>query len=627
IVQKMQETLLRVFVVALGLLLCPRDNPGVEEWDVANDMDLQKPEEMLLKGEEKLDQPSAPVSSKITGPQGDINNNPAQQNQSDQHEKELLDSDVAVAEGDTKGDRFDHKLPNSHITSKSASISLPENINSQEGEDLRSSSSEQDSLQGHHEKPAEAMIIPKEQDSTASNLYSKTENETSEKAVAEWERDYLWYIWNIFSIISMMRFFRKYLKRNLQTDQEVARISPCKSAKLLLPDTETLQTLYAKCVQVSTEKMLRENGFLEGFTNDLIDAMKTICDNNGCMMIEDFQMVNERDIIVHFTPPKPYSLHCLLRKNLENDLLLDMQICGQIKLLKKEKIPNGCPCQSADAEDMVCLLHSESDKAKTKVAAAYDGPLCSKNTPFLSKSKITRWFQSTIKQAWAQISHKYEFQLSIRYVEAPGALVIRFRSGKKINFSLKPVVKFNAEAHFCITPWSSSNVDTLWALSLTVYEDRLLEHLCKRLPVNSCHNQTLEIAYFLHRRQKTFTGKTALKDFHFKTALMHLLMTKKPLEWQLNFAACRLQDLLSFIQESLKRKHLTHILIGKPLPGVIELPKEISKAKPVNLFNLFVEDDCTYKNAVMHVQEMLRNAHMLIHEYVAQPKRDSQSFV
>ncbi|XP_012708350.2 inositol 1,4,5-trisphosphate receptor-interacting protein [Fundulus heteroclitus] len=621
----MQDTLLRVFVVAAGLLLCPRNNPGVEEWEDAIDGDLQKHEGMLLKGEEKLDPPLAPVSSKITGPQGDINNSLETQNQSDQHDKvDALHSDVAG--GDTGGDGSDQKLPKGHITSQSATTGLPDNVNSQAGEDSGGSSSEQDSLQGHPKKPEDPKISSKGQDSPASHVYSKAENETSE-AASEWERDYLWYIWNAFSIISMMRFFRKHLKRNLQKDPEVTGTSPCGPAKVSLPDIGTLQKFYAKCFHLSAEKTEREKVFLEGFANDLLEMMRTICDNDGSMVIGDFHMVNERDIAVRFTPPEPYRFHCLLGNNPVGDLLLDAQVCGQIKLLKEEKIPNGCPCQSADADDMVCLLHSESDRVKTKVVDAFDGPLCSKDTPFLSKSKITRWFQRTIKQAWAQISHKYEFELSIRYVEAPGALVVRFRSGKKINFSLKPVVKFNTEAHFCIEPWSSSNVDTFWALSLSAYEDRLLGYLYQRLPVNSCHDQTLKIACFLHRRQEALTGKTALKDLHFKTALMHLLLTKKISQWQPDFAACRLRDLLSFVEESLRRKHLTHVLIGNRLAGVVELPGEISKAKPVNLFHLFVEDDCAYKNAALHFQEMLRNAHMLIHEYVAQPASGTQPFV
>ncbi|XP_015237136.1 PREDICTED: inositol 1,4,5-trisphosphate receptor-interacting protein-like [Cyprinodon variegatus] len=618
----MEGTLLRVFLVAAGLLLCPRDNPGVEEWDDAVNIDLQRHNDMQLKGEGKLDQTSS-ESSKLTGPVGDINNNSETRNQSEQHETDkTLDSDVAVGEKDTKSDSFNIKIQQGDIKSKSDTIQPSEDINShEEGEDI----SEQDSLHERDVKPEEAMTGSKEEESPASNLYSKTENETSEKDVAEWESDYLWYIWNTFSIISVMRFFRKYLQRNVQTDLEGTRIYPCRPSKVPLPDVETLQNFYVKFVQASTEKMLMEKDFLEGFAHDLFETMRSICDNDGSMGIEDFKMINEHDIIVYFTPLDPYSFCCALRNNLVSDPLFDMQVCGQIKLLKKEKILNGCPCQSANADDMVCLLHSESDKVKTKLTDAFDGPLCSKNTPFLSQTKVTRWFQATIKQAWAQISHKYEFELSIRYVEAPGALVIRFRSGRKIYFSLKPVVKFNNEAHFCIMPWSSSKGDTFWPLSLYIYEDRLLEHLAKRLPVNSCHNQTLEIAFFLHRRQKVLTGKTALKDFHFKTALIHLLLTKKPSQWQPNFATCRLQDLLSLVEESLKRKHLPQVLIGNPLAQVIELPKEISKAKPVNLFHLFKEDDCVYKNAVMHFQEMIKNAHMLIHEYVAQPTSSTKS--
>lgn len=579
----MQETVLRVFVVALGLLLCPRD-PGVEEWD-------------------------------------------EQQNQIDQNpiEKDKLsESDVIVPEEPKEG--ADHIFPASvakSATNLQDSNSKPKTEEKEKYILFNSSSKEPASLRGGNKKPEEM----EEQKSPFPHVQTKTaETETAERALAEWERDYLWFMWNTFSIISMINFIRKYVRRNFQVDRGVTRTFPavCRVAQVLLPDVATLQQFYVKCVQISSEKKWRESEFLEGFASDLLDAMRSVCDDKGGMVIKDFQVVNPCDVVIHFTPPEPYRFQCWLGNNRASDLLSDLQVCGQIKLVEEKKIQNSCPCQSSDVdEDMVCLLHCEGEKVKTKVVDV-SGGLCSKNSPFLSKAKVSRWFQNTIKQAWAQISHKYEFELNTRYMEAPGSLVIRFRSGKKILFNMNPVIKFNTSAHFSINP-SFSNLDTFWTLSLINYEDHLLEYLSKLLPENSCHNQTLEIACFLHKKQTGLSGGTGLKESHFKMALMHLLLTKKSSQWNPNLAACRLQDLLEFIEKSLEKKLLTHVLIGNTLAKVIDLPREFTRAKPVNLFHPFVVHNCLHKNAVHHFQEMLRNTHMLIHDYVAQ-HADNTSF-
>lgn len=598
----MQETALQVFVVALGLLLCPRD-PGVEEWDEVVTPGLQKHEERLLRGKEKLDQ----VGDKMTQngnqePHDYINNFFEQKNQLDRHPIEKdgsSDSDLTVSK-EPRG-RADHRLPKESVAKSATSLEEDYNGEAKTEQDVFTNGFTKDSgsLQGRNKKPEEL-----EQKSPA-------ETETAEKALADTEGDYLWYIWNTFSIISTIRFLRKYLRRSFQMNREV--VGECRVAEVQLPDVATLHYFFNKCVQISCEKKWREGEFLEGFAGDLLEAMRSICDNNGSAAIQDFQ-VNTCDIVVHFTPPEPYGFQCQLGNNQVSDRLLDTQVCGQIKLVEEKKSQNGCPCQSSE-EEMVCLLHCESD-IKTKTVDIRD-VLCSKNSPFLSKVKVARWFQSTVKQAWAQISHKYEFELIIRHIEAPGALVIRFRSGKKISFNMNPVIKFNSKAHFFITPWSSSTLDIFWTLSLTNYEDCLFEYLSKHLPGNSCHNQTLEIACFIHKRQMALTGSTPLMDCHFKMALMHLLLTKKSSEWNPNFVAHRLQDLLGFIEESLEKKLLTHVLIGNPLAQVIELPTEFTKTKPVNLFHPFVVHNCLYQTAVTHFQEMLRNTQMLIHEYVA----------
>lgn len=618
----MQDILLRVLVVALGLLTYPTDDPTVEEeWDGE---EMQKYD---LKEEEKLDQEMTPVSEEIThfddkGPLNDVRKiHKEHQVRSGQHvterDKVTVLEDVSTTKHVSEEASSDHKLSEEMDVEQKEDLQL--DTKSKQEEDIRTGDSVRDPNtppQGKDEKPHEASSPPEVQ-------MKKSKNKTSEKAIANWGKDFLCCIFNIFSVISLICYLSKYLRKNSQETQDKAFPVTCIAGEVSLPDSDTLLNFYTKCVQVSSKTKWREDEFLEGFVSDLLETMRTICSRNGGMVIEDFVIVDACDVNVPFTPNEPYSFHCQLWNNQASDLLLDMQICGQVKMENK-KTQNGCHCQSSNADDMVCLLHCGNDteqcstEGETNVSNVCD-EFCLKNTFFLSKSRVTRWFQSTIKQAWELTSHKYDFELIICYVDGPGALAIRFRSGKITRFRMSPVVKFNSDAHFYITPCCPRDLDTFWTLSLSSYEDKLLQCLSKHLPENSCHIQTLEIASFLHRRQAMLSGSSAVKEFHFKTALMHLLLTKGRSQWKPNYVAQRLQDLMDFMEKSLAKKVLHHVVIGNPLrQGFIQLPPEFTQTKSVNLFHPLVVHNCIHRNAVLHFQEMLRNAHMLIQDYVDQ---------
>ncbi|CAJ1052665.1 inositol 1%2C4,5-trisphosphate receptor-interacting protein [Xyrichtys novacula] len=617
----MQDTLLRMFVVAVGLLTYPRHDPSVQDSDDMTLTGMQKYEQRLMGGGNKLDNLMEAANEEIMrigtdsrGPPDDKQNIPEEGETSVRHVPEEehmphLEDVTPLKTAQTE-----------HEQGRNSQLDMQNNQQGgvQTGDalgDLRKPEVTQE------EAEEVEKIGSKDQESTQPHLHTQTsEKDSAETDFAFWEEGYIWYLCNTLSIISIIRLLRKYLWGNSQTEQGESRVFPltCAAAEVPLLDNDTLQRFHSKYVKVSADKRWKEE-FLEGFADDLIQAMKKVSDKRGGMVIEHFQMMDVYNIIVPFTPPNPWGFQCLLHNNEVSDLPPEMQVCGQIKLVERQEIQKGCPCQSAEAEDMVCLLHCGTEKVKMKIADVHDGPLCAKNSPFLSKSQVTRWFQSTIKEAWAQISHKYEFELNIRYLEAPGALVVRFRSGKKIIFSMSPVVRSNSEAYFFITPCAPTNLDTLWTLSLTTYENHFLEKISKLLPENSCHSQTLEIASFLHRRQTALSGSSALKDFHFKTAVMHLLLTTQPPQWKPDHVAERLQDLLVFMKKSLEKKQLHHALIGNSsTQKIIKLPDEFTKAKMVNLFHPLVVHNCIYRNAVMHFQEMLENAHMLIQDYIDQ---------
>nr|XP_057938747.1 inositol 1,4,5-trisphosphate receptor-interacting protein [Doryrhamphus excisus] len=454
-----------------------------------------------------------------------------------------------------------------------------------------------------HCQPAESdqrfrrKIISKAEKTPQSHT---AEEEGSTMAVADRERDYLWCIWNIFSFISVIRFIGKYLRN------ESANAKIFCAAEVPLPDSFTLRELNRKCLQVSSRKKCREEEFLEGLMEDLLESMRATSVGNGGMVIGDFQMIDGRNFII---PAHPYTFEYLLCNKQATDLLPDLHIRGRIKLVEN-KFQSDFPCRSPDANDMVCLLHGEIEEAKTK--AKY----CAKNSPFLSKSRLRRWIQSTVRDAWSRISHKYRFELITCYSNATGTLEVRFQSGKKIRFNIRPVFKLDTDSYFYSSP-SSSTLDEIWTLSLNIYEDRLLVRMSKQLPENSCHIQTLEIVYFLHSRQAALSGSGALTAWHCKIALMHVLFVIEPSRWRPQFVAYRLRDLLVFIARSLREKLLYHILIGNTLAQkTLTLPEELTRAKPVNLFHPLVVHECIYRNTLTFFQEMLRNANVQILDYV-----------
>lgn len=615
----MQETLLRVFVVVVGLLVCPKDDPRLQQWDEVLTTGLQKPEERQWREEE---QTVAPVSEKTLAESDKKTQDYTNRNVEDQSLSGTVAREkVSMPELNAA---VTQQLLEEEIPRLQGELALEASQSADEQKRkyllIHKTSDEPESLQGEPTKPEMTH-------SQASPVHTKmADKKSSGRASAQFETEYLKHIWNAFSIISTICFFWKYLGGNIRKNHEEPKAfsGTSMAAEAPLPDASVLHQFYVKCVQAPPEKTCREEEFMEGFANDLLTAMRSICDKDGRMRVEDFHIVSVKEIIIPLAPPEPYGFRCLLSNDEGGVPPTEMQVCGQIKLVEEAVVSNGCPCQAPGADgDVVCLVHCEPKPIRKKVSDARDGPLCSKNTHFLSKSRVTRWFQSTLKQAWALISHKYDFDLSLCYIEAPGALTIRFRSGKKLSFRMNPVVRFNAEAHFFIAPWSSSDLDTFWPLSLSGYEEQLMHKLSEQLPENSCHIQTLEIALFLHRRHATWFGSTALRDFHFKAALMHLLLKKKPSDWGRGEAGCRLRDLLTFVERSLQKKLLKHVLLGNSSITLMKLPAEITKAKPVNLLQPLAEHDCVYRSTVMGFQDMLKNAHMLINDYVARYYEDT----
>ncbi|KAM4729178.1 inositol 1,4,5-trisphosphate receptor-interacting protein isoform 2-T2 [Anableps anableps] len=420
------------------------------------------------------------------------------------------------------------------------------------------------------------------------------------------DEGFTWYFWSavsfvIFIAIEMCRVDLAEDEICPVEDEDV--ISETGSAPPRMMDKNSLRNFCDKCTYTSSHDNWRVREFVEGFADDLLESLRRICDREVDMEVGDFI--------------DPHSFQYHLWCSSSSDIPPDMQGCGTIKVTMFGEDEEGCLCGSANlGEDMLCLLHKNK---VVKVNRSPDELLCSNSTHFLTKDQVMRWFQISVTKAWGRISHKYDFEVTFRSLDAVGALKIRFRFGKVVVLNLIPVVQLeDTDAYFVSHFPSNRNgfPDPYWPLSLAVYERNLLKYFAKRLPQNSCHLHCLQVATFLHRKQSSLTGESALTSYHIKTTVVHLLLSTKTTAWGAASLEQRLQDVFSFLQRSLREKRLYHALIGNSkVPEDIQVPERFRKAEPVNLFRSLVLQRELYAATVRHFQEMLRNAPVLIEEY------------
>uniref|UniRef100_A0A8C6WQP8 Inositol 1,4,5-trisphosphate receptor-interacting protein n=1 Tax=Neogobius melanostomus TaxID=47308 RepID=A0A8C6WQP8_9GOBI len=470
------------------------------------------------------------------------------------------------------------------------------------------------------EQDDQLLARMKEHEERLAKEQLKLEEEISQLEEKQVEQeDYSWYIW---STVSFIIFLTIELCRG-NFDLEFSSIEDENESETVCPRTmalskDILQNFSDKCSSAREKCRLKE--FMEGFADDLL---KALCSTDTDMEIGDFVGIGSLfesrqvckplscDLIVPFSPPDPYYYRFCL-----SDIPPNMQGCGVIRVSRFGD--EGCLCGSANlGDDMICLLHPSNNNFKAERSP--DELLCCKNSNILSKHQVMKWFQISVTKSWSKISHKYDFELTFCNLDAAGAFKVRLPSGKVIILNLIPAVQFEDSDAYFVTRFpliSDCIQDPYWPISFAVYENKMLKYYTKRLPQNSCHLHCLQIATFLHRKQIGLTGENTLTHYHFKTALLHLLINKRPYTWSSSQIDQRLKDLLDFVKRSLQEKRLNHAVIGNSkMPKEIQIPQAFLKADPVNLFRSLVLDRKLNEATWMHFQEMLKNAPALLQEY------------
>ncbi|XP_009945232.1 PREDICTED: inositol 1,4,5-trisphosphate receptor-interacting protein-like 2, partial [Leptosomus discolor] len=135
--------------------------------------------------------------------------------------------------------------------------------------------------------------------------------------------------------------------------------------------------------------------------------------------------------------------------------------------------------------------------------------------------------------------------------------------------------------------------EALWGLNFR--DQRLLSWLKEQVPASSCHLKCLQILKGLRDLrgqglEEPFCSQwgRVLSSYVLKTALFSLLL-QGPLEaWDERFLVERLEDLVLYLRDCLRKQVLMHFFLGNTsLPEAVVLPRFLKEATPVNLLAAF----------------------------------------
>ncbi|KAG9461086.1 hypothetical protein GDO78_018186 [Eleutherodactylus coqui] len=444
--------------------------------------------------------------------------------------------------------------------------------------------------------------------------------------------------WDLWSTVSMVIFlmievWRQDFKDNSheQSKEEEDLVfigNHCHG--VTLPNKPMLTIFHDQYIRATTHDAVRSREFVEGFADDLLEALRSVCNRDTDMEVEDSICVGSMyenwrvnkplicDLLVPFAPPEPYHFRCQPWVS-DPSIRPDRQSFGTILVCGPDDNPSGCVCDKKRlGEDMLCLLHNLTTNDK-KVNEEIN-LLCCKNSNYLDVDQVMKWFQTTVTKAWSKISHKYEFEVTFSNLDSPGALRVKFKSGKVISLNVTPVVRYEDSNLYFISHFPSMprevSCSIQWMLSFAVYERSFLKDFAKKLPDNSCHLSCLQIMTFLRSKQCHITGPSGLTTYHLKTVLMHLLLSQPCSGWANVMLEERLRDMFRSLEKSLLEKKLLHFMVGNwKLPDTVNLPQHFRVAEPVNLFRSFVLNRDLYQQTLSMFYEMLKNATVMINEY------------
>ncbi|XP_054331792.1 inositol 1,4,5-trisphosphate receptor-interacting protein-like 1 isoform X1 [Pongo pygmaeus] len=429
-------------------------------------------------------------------------------------------------------------------------------------------------------------------------------------------------LWNtgLFCLFLVFELLRQNMQHepafdsSSEEEEEEVRVIPVTSYNWLtdFPSQEALDSFYKHYVQNAIRDLPCTCEFVESFVDDLIEACRVLSRQEARPQLEDclgigaafekwgtLHETQKFDILVPIVPPQGTMFVLEMR-----DPALGHR-CGCV-LVESE-----CVCKREKLlGDVLCLVHHHRDPSAVlgKCSSSIKAALC---TGFhLDVCKTVQWFRNMMGNAWALVAHKYDFKLSLPPSTTSCKLRLDYRSGRFLSIHLVLGVQREDTLVYLVSqaPDQEQLTSVDWPESFVACEHLFLKLVGRFAPENTCHLKCLQIILSLWQHQSLPHGasRPILTSYHFKTALMHLLLRLPLTDWAHNMLSQRLQDILWFLGRGLQQRSLHHFLIGNTfLPLTIPIPKTFRNAEPVNLFQHLVLNPKAHSQAVEEFQNLL----------------------
>ncbi|NWS69788.1 IPIL2 protein, partial [Crotophaga sulcirostris] len=220
----------------------------------------------------------------------------------------------------------------------------------------------------------------------------------------------------------------------------------------------------------------------------------------------------------------------------------------------------------------------------------------------LSAGLVLRWFQGHLQRCLGAVRYRLRERCRVSLSAAPGRPptlhIVPCSDYVCCHISMAvrliPAVPLG-HALFLTAPPPAAAPEALWGLNASRQEQRLLSWLGERAPAAACHLTCLRILKGLRDLRGRALAEPlraqwgrVLSSYVLKTALLALLL-RGPLEaWHERFLVERLEELVLFLRDCLRRRVLMHLFLGNAgLPEALALPRLLRDAAPVNLLAAF----------------------------------------
>ncbi|NXE27486.1 IPIL2 protein, partial [Ardeotis kori] len=225
----------------------------------------------------------------------------------------------------------------------------------------------------------------------------------------------------------------------------------------------------------------------------------------------------------------------------------------------------------------------------------------------LSSGLVLRWFQGHLQRCLGAVRYRLQERCRISLSACPGhppTLHILPCSDYvcchiSMAVRLIPAIPLGDALYLTALPPEGPQAapapEGLWGLNTSRQEQRLLSWLKEQAPASSCHLKCLQILKGLRDLrgqglEEPFSSQwgRVLSSYVLKTALFSLLLQGPSEAWDERFLVERLEDLVLYLRDCLRKQVLMHLFLGNAsLPEAVVLPRFLKEAAPVNLLAAF----------------------------------------